>query len=317
VSRASKGRPADDKPVGGSDEASPSESVQSAVAPTQSKAVQTGPKRSLWWRLSRAPVIVGTAMLASIGSLVVTLFAPGIVETLQNSSPVKVIIGPVVAETKTEFKGVPWKEGLWAMVTPRRLNPADAPPPGSSCDDARAWITELGGASLERTELKMLVQGQKTSGVILRGLQAKILERTEPLKGAMVVCPSAGTIGTTGIGFDLDSPNPVARTITSAEDEYPIKLGEPYFDNYSVTLAKGEPVEFVIQAATSKSFVRWVIEMVIVVDGSERTVTAGDSDGFRTSAITIPSEFWEWDWSRSPQDLVKRTACPVDPTTYC
>jgi hypothetical protein len=265
---------------------------------------------TLWWRLTRAPVIIGTAMLASIGSLLVSLFAPGIIEAVQNKEPVVVIVGQVVTESKTD-----WKGGIWAMVTPQKLDPADAPRPGSTCDDAKVWITALGGASLGETRLKLLVQGQKASGIIIKSMQAKVLERTEPLSGAEIVCPSAGTQSTIGVGFDLDSPHPVARTLSDVET-YPVQMGEPYFDNYFVTLAAGEPVEFSIIGTTTKSFVRWVIEMVIVVDGKERTVTAGD-DGFRTTALGDIAERWEWDWSRDPQRLVGYVPCPSDPSTFC
>lgn len=265
-------------------------------------------KSTIRKRFLRAPVIIGTAFLAAVGSFLVTQFAPGVLEAVQGKEPINVIVGSVLNETKSGQKG-----SVWTINTPNKINPADAPPPGSSCDDAKSWLTRLGGASVGTTGLTMLVEGQRSSGVTIKSMQARVLERAKPFTGAQVVCPSAGNQNAVGVGFDLDSPTPVARVLKKI---YPLELGEPYFDNYFITLASGEPLAFHITGTTAKSFVRWVIDITIVVDGKERTVTVG-GDGFKTTGAAEVSEHWEWNWDAKPQRLVQDIPCTFDPSVYC
>jgi hypothetical protein len=73
-------------------------------------------------------------------------------------------------------------------------------------------------------------------------------------------------------------------------------------------------VSFNIVGTTEVSYVRWVVDMVILVDGEEQIVTIVDGEeqivtideaGYRISALTDYGEDWYWDWSAEPQHLVR------------
>ena len=63
-------------------------------------------------------------------------------------------------------------------------------------------------------------------------------------------------------------------------------------------------MSFNIVGTTEVSYVRWVVDMVILVDGEEQIVTI-DEAGYRISALTDYGEDWYWDWSAEPQHLVR------------
>jgi len=226
---------------------------------------------------------VRTAVVAAAATAVVTLaagyYAPGFFEAISGEDAVVISAGP-----NTEEPG-------WLMVFRDEVDPETAPPPGSSCSDARAWGNEHRGVSVGETELAVHLQGRRRGEVLITTMRARVLERGQPLRTALFEgCRGAGGRPTIGIGFDLDSPDPRARSMENDE------LGqELFFEDNQVALGDGEAVAFNVTGRTKDSYVRWVIDVVIQVDGSEETLTIGD-EAFETSAYvqTGYDEWWSW-----------------------
>jgi hypothetical protein len=75
--------------------------------------------------------------------------------------------------------------------------------------------------------------------------------------------------------FDLDSPDPVART----------PRGTPYFDTHSITLTKDENLTLSVSGTTRKRYVKWRIEMDTVIDNGRRVIgVTHDGKPFQVTA---------------------------------
>lgn len=239
-----------------------------------------------WSVLLRPPIIIGTAMLVAIGGLLVNQYVPPLLEQTQDQDPLRIIAG---------YDADRYADGWW-MATPTALDPSSAPTPGSADEDVRAWVTEQeDGVHINESWLQMLVEGRRTGGVVIDSMEARVLEREEPLSGSLVYSESAGSEESIAVGFDLDSPNPIARFVNDDGT-----LGDPYFGVNIVTIAKEETVPFSVVGRTDTSYVKWVIDLHIVVDGEEKVMTVG-GDGYGTTAEADKYEsVWSWEWADPP-----------------
>lgn len=96
-----------------------------------------------------------------------------------------------------------------------------------------------------------------------------------PLRGTLVFLPPQGALGTLGIGFDLDSRDPVARDIPGVT--YGLQtLGASYFASHEYDLKLGEPITLALTAQTAQHYCTFKFELDLLVNGSPVTQIVDD-----------------------------------------
>ncbi|MEU1752370.1 hypothetical protein ABZ436_06915 [Micromonospora matsumotoense] len=182
---------------------------------------------------------------------------------------------------------------VWALATPltggqrQRLLSRALSAEGEVADtfpDVVHGVVRTADERLTRvlTRLRISAVGQWTGPVFVRQIRARVLKRSAPLSGALLLQGSQGDGEPLTIGFDLDDPESVARVIRP-EDE---TLGAAYVDRRALTLTPGEPVTVDVQAYTDRSYCEWVIELELDL-GGERRVQVVDDHGrpFRSTGL--------------------------------
>lgn len=244
-------------------------------------------------RFLRLPVFLTSAAVLALVGFLVNYFAPDAVEKLEDPQELRI---------DAEYDAARYADG-WTIATAREPDIRSAPPPGSDCEDAQRWALRTGGAFVGETWLRLLLEGRRSGGIVIDSIRARILDRGQPYAGSTISCPSAGEQGTVKVGFDLDSSDPVARSI-DAEGNF----GRPYFSDHSITLAKDEIVTLGLTAKATSGSHRWVIDVRASIDGKEKRWTIGGSGCRTTSAASSYLTRWDWRWDLTPPRLLPKTS---------
>jgi hypothetical protein len=149
-------------------------------------------------------------------------------------------------------------------------------------DGVKIGFVNTAGGIKEDSELRLIITGQHDSPVLITRMRARVLQRHPPLSETLFFGPPQGEGEDIQIGFDLDSPDPVARALGDQG-----QLGEPYFATKHVTVERDEHVVFGIKAFADRCYCEWEIVIDTIVDGQDQTFTVKDgSRPFRTTAFT-------------------------------
>jgi hypothetical protein len=160
--------------------------------------------------------------------------------------------------------------------------------PGQGCERFHPWGVRLGGVPAQFTYLRLVIQGRESQAVLVAGMRARVVERRAPLAGTHLVCPSAGEAQIRSIEIDLDEASP--------EGQYKTPSGTRPF---GFTIAKNETEVFDIQAFTKKCYCKWFLELDLIVNGSPRVQTIGNSGmPFETTAVAA-RQWYEWDYANT------------------
>jgi hypothetical protein len=147
---------------------------------------------------------------------------------------------------------------------------------GASVEEFNEWMRERGGVDVDASFLKLIVTGQRQSGVVITDMRAKIDECGSPLIGALLYGPPQGERENIQIGFNLDESVPVAREVDPSKSlRDPSYLGREYFRTHTVPLGLGEDQVFSIVAMTSERYCAWYIDIEVFVDGHNQHMTIG------------------------------------------
>lgn len=171
------------------------------------------------------------------------------------------------------------------------------------CDALMAAAKGTGAVDVEVVREALVLEGGTHRELSIVDMHAKILRREPALRGAEILCQSAGAVGAIGVVFNLDEARPVARELTQPESLQP---GGPYFAHGNIVrLAKGEIQPFELIGLSSRDFVEWEVEAEVIVDGKTQTITINnDGEPFRVSgrppARTGYERYYEWQWYRQP-----------------
>ncbi|MFG3078366.1 hypothetical protein [Streptomyces sp. NPDC048225] len=133
--------------------------------------------------------------------------------------------------------------------------------------------------TFETTTLVTL-EGNRSHTVDITGIHVKVRSKTAPAPGGtLLVFPSQGENTNIKIGFNLDESNPIPRNADREGEEF----GGRYFDDHSVSVKRGEIVNFGFTFETVKWDVTYDLVFEEVIDGEHttQTVTNG-SRPFRT-----------------------------------
>lgn len=245
-----------------------------------------------WLRSTRTFVLGLAAGLLTTTVLpgLVGYTTPGLVERGVDPSPLRASLGydlDVISDG-------------WSIATPARFGPADMGGAARDDESLRQWLLDHEGAYVGETTLLLTLEGRRSQGVTVRNVRLRVLDRAAPHRGTRVVSASAGAEDVQALGFDLDTPAPVARTVDATSGD----LGEPYFSGSFITLAKNEVMVLQLRARTTRCACTWEVVVDVMVDGNTESTTVGEGSYATTARAPSYASDLQWRWDLQPARLV-------------
>ncbi len=146
-----------------------------------------------------------------------------------------------------------------------------------------AWARSRGGTPLPAPTVELTVRGRTGDVVVLRELRATVLERRPVPTGEMATVGCGGDLAVRTFGANLDDEPPVLQPLggSTPGDVPPVRFP------YRVTSSDAEVIR--VRAFTGNCDCRWVLDLVYVDGGQERTLRVDDGgQPFRTVGSQPP-----------------------------
>lgn len=123
--------------------------------------------------------------------------------------------------------------------------------------------------------IRLTLEGNRRSTVVITDVGAQIIERGSPFDGSAFMEPTAGSTDAMDIGLDMDEGSPRAREY----DDQQHMLGKHYFDSHGFTLVHKEMASVTVNAFAQRSSVRFALVVSYTVGGKVGRVTVTDKGG--------------------------------------
>jgi hypothetical protein len=230
---------------------------QTAVTDVGGPQVHRGrwPRTVLIW--------VTSTVLASALGAVVTLNVDAIKEWFSEREPLEYHV--------TRGKGPGWYDLV--VADPSRLPPDVGKI--KDCDPLRDIGLAAGGVQSEFSNHRVLLRGIAKDGVVITDMRAKITKRAPAADGALLFCPSAGSMEPIGLTFDLTKSDsaPAQRYDPNSYENL-----NQFADGFAISVAENESVPLMVDTTLPKDAVEWHIEADVLVDGARRKIII-DNEG--------------------------------------
>ena len=226
----------------------------------------------------RVAVTLGTILATAVIGWAVTYYAPGAVSHKTEMPPIL-----------TDVQDDPFAVSTFTNLPVRMFLPASAVsfntrnPPIDFCNGFHEWGRRLGGADVNATHIRLIVQGTTSSAVIITGLSAHVLNH-KAVNGFNVECTSQGEAQIRTLAINLDSRNPSASYLTQGKRS-----------PFGFTLQKGETEVFDITASTSKAdMLEWSLLLHFTIDGKDQSIEIRDRGVLFRTVAEHKGTWYDW-----------------------
>lgn len=200
--------------------------------------------------------------LAALGAVLVTFV---VFELERHDSQIEErILKPIPVLVRADYDDGVYNDGARLVIPSRKASRALLH--ATRCQSLLSAARAEGAVHISPLRLRLVLEGNTIKGVTITGIEARVMDRSRPLRGALTTCPGGAEVTVPQISFNLDSSDPVARVTGSRT---------PYFANHDIDLAKGERQGLTITATTRRYDVRWKLVLDAVVQGQRREITFG------------------------------------------
>ncbi|GCD98612.1 hypothetical protein EHYA_06323 [Embleya hyalina] len=146
-------------------------------------------------------------------------------------------------------------------------------------------MDEAGAITLDSVTIGITLTGDGSHDVNIIDLQPDIVERTAPWSGTFFCIPPEAGTPTMQMGFDLDSPRPIARTIETLMPDVG-KPGRPFFNEKTITLNKHEQQVVIARASTTRNQVAFRLRVTYMLGRVRKQAVIDDAGRpFRVTAL--------------------------------
>ncbi|MER5622013.1 hypothetical protein ABT061_13325 [Streptosporangium sp. NPDC002544] len=229
------------------------------------------PPKSLGEKLLSGPrFILATALTVAIGAAI-----PKIVEISSER-----LLPDIHAVAKEDETGI----NDWSQVTADAIDfkTARQLSDGGELFNDSAVKARLVKANLQGA--KLIIEGSRTEAVRIVGIRARVLKVTPVISGTLFRYGPQGEEKSLKVGFDLKSPNPIAREVLDSLSPT-VKLGAYYFASQSELLKKGESKVFEITTIAGPHTYEWDIQIDLAAQGRTWSIYRPDKP-FRVSGLS-------------------------------
>ncbi|MDA3649363.1 hypothetical protein LZ318_39860 [Saccharopolyspora indica] len=217
--------------------------------------------RPSWWRfaLSKTGIAIGALVVAIAG-----VAGPFTWNAVRDLFRPPLLVTAVVENTAAQDYSYAFGE----VIPPERVAEL-----GDLGDYPAAGPRVPGATKLNELGTRITVEGASSRNVVITDMRVRVLDRGPNVAGTAACVGPQGDVSTIRVGFDLDEPNPIARTVEGRE------WGGSYFLDNAIALADGEAVVFQVAARAEKAHYTWVLELAVVIDGEPGTIEVRPEDG--------------------------------------
>ena len=233
--------------------------------------------------------IVGALFVAALVGLV-AIFRGAAMARLEAWRPVAIVADRIVQ--------APWAVASANPELPD-VSPLESADPMPRSTEVHDWLLDHDGIEHRESKLRLVVTGLSARTAVITDIRIKI-ERSAPVAGIYVHCPSAGANTATLLVFDLDSASPQGwEWIEHGGRE---RVGtSPYFDGHNISLAEGETHTLVLACTTTDSCCQWKVVLDVIVGRRRKAVvvTADDNGRALLTSGDPPGGFaqrFHWAW---------------------
>jgi hypothetical protein len=222
-----------------------------------------GPQSDRDNRTKKVLLWVTTTVLASVLGALVTMNIDAIKNWLSEREPLEYHVA--IAKGPTSYDLI--------VADPSRLPPDVGKV--KECNQLRAIGLAAGGVQSNYTNHRVLLRGIAKDGVVISDMRAKITKRAPAVDGALLFCPSAGSMEPIGLTFDLtkSSSTPAQRF-----DPNSYKSVNQFADGFAISVAQNESVPLMVETTLPNDSIEWHIEADILAGGARRTIII-DNEG--------------------------------------
>lgn len=258
-------------------------------------------ERPSFWRSKETKLAVLSALLAGVIAIAVALVtnvlpggqkAGGQGNTLGSRSPSATKGSPLRV---TQVYYVPRRnDHSWVAAT--ALDPAAVGPLNHSVERAGGVLSDAadpimraaGGVDPSTSTVEVELEGNRPGPVRITDIRA-VVQCRQPLDGTLFYNPPQGQSDTVKLGFDLDSPSPIAQYVKrgGGGGRYMTFYGD-YFADHKYTLNQGDQATFRLAASTDKRYCEYRYRFDLIVAGRPGSQIIDDSgQPFKVSAEII------------------------------
>ena len=142
------------------------------------------------------------------------------------------------------------------------------------------WAIANGGVDPTTAITRVILEGNRNSTLEILGIRANA-QCQQPLDGTIFYSPTAGAESVARMGFNLDSPNPIAQKASGG-----FVSSQAYFETTTISLAPEERQVVDLVAVTHQRFCRYTFTLSRL-DGKKMSSETIDDNGqpFEVSAL--------------------------------
>ncbi|MEV7010822.1 hypothetical protein [Streptosporangium sp. NPDC051022] len=155
-------------------------------------------------------------------------------------------------------------------------------------------------ARLVKTEMqgvRLVVEGARNEAVRIIGMRARVHKTRPVVAGTYFSFGPQGEEDSVKVGFDLGSPQPIARDVLEKEG---VQLGGPYFGGRSVVLKKGESKVYDVTAVAGPFTYEWDIQIDLAAQGRIWSVYRPERPLVVSGKATKYAAAYEFDLGEDP-----------------
>jgi hypothetical protein len=247
--------------------------------PGQANRLRRWLRRPATWLITIVSGAIGLLLTQIITGLPAQFVDPDWVKDLLRRGPEVVVAAKVVDRDANGF----------SMVVPGdyQLDPKYQSMVGAAADaEFGRDLYEAGGVRMSPVTLELVVTGRRNQEIRILDISPVVLKRTDPLGGKAFLLPGQGESANLEMVIDFDASNPIARESAGEPDGAEPRLGEPYFNNHTITLRDNEQVALAIPVRVARYYVEFDLKFDYLVGTEEKSLTV-DNDGqhFRVTGM--------------------------------
>ncbi|MEU6714028.1 hypothetical protein ABZ897_21375 [Nonomuraea sp. NPDC046802] len=145
--------------------------------------------------------------------------------------------------------------------------------------------------------VRLVIEGSRNEAVRIIGMRARVHKTRPVVAGTYFKFGPQGEEDSVQVGFDLRSPQPLARDILDQAD---VHLGALYFGGRSVVLKKGESKVYDVTAIAGSFTYEWDIQIDLAAQGRTWSIYRPERPLVVSGKATKYSAAYEFDIASDP-----------------
>jgi hypothetical protein len=174
----------------------------------------------------------------------------------------------------------PSPDAIWVLALSRALTGSAIPDPSTTCPDLYYWARRHGAENSALVRLALDARAIRDTTVKLDRITGRVTGRSDPSGTATLACDPSGRYDEQSVSVEDDTPTGegIFLADSSADTASESSTIPREYPTQETPLGSGETLttNFVVYAAGGEEDTRYVLDVVLVVNGHRRQVSLSD-----------------------------------------